>query len=60
MQLNTFPMTVEAIHSTGLNIVRCKALGTRDVFLTDDMGDFVPVSNIGGTCVSLHEAAGSH
>lgn len=54
MHLNTFPMTVSPIHSTGLSVVRCAALGTRDVYLTDDFGDFMPVKSLAVVAVSLH------
>lgn|SRR5471030_378599 len=40
MTLNTFPCTVDAIHSTGLNVVPCAELGTCDMSLTDDFGTF--------------------
>ena len=42
LTLNTFPMTVEPLHLFGANIVRCPALGTRDVYITDDFGHFIP------------------
>lgn len=38
MPLNTFPCTVSPIHSTGVIVVSCPALGTRDAFITDDFG----------------------
>jgi uncharacterized protein (DUF433 family) len=38
MTLNTFPCTVECVHTTGVTIVSCSALGTRDAFITDDFG----------------------
>ncbi|MPQ56270.1 hypothetical protein [Duganella sp. FT27W] len=41
MQLNTFPCVVEALHTTGVNIVRCAALGTTDVYVTDDFGHLI-------------------
>lgn len=58
--LNTFPCTVDAIHTTGLNIVACKALGTRDVYLTDDFGRLLPVSCFSTIAVSLHGAEQVH
>lgn len=41
MTLSTFPMTVQVLHTTGANIVRCPALGTQQVFITDCFGRFV-------------------
>jgi hypothetical protein len=41
MRLKTYPMFVEALHTTGVNLVRCPALGTTDVYITDDFGGFV-------------------
>ncbi len=60
MTLNTFPCTVDAIHSTGLNIVTCRALGTRDVFLTDDHGHLLPVACFGTLAASLHGSEQVH
>jgi hypothetical protein len=60
MRLNTFPCTVAAIHSTGLNVVTCKELGTRDVYLTDDFGHLLPVRCLSTVAASLHGAEQAH
>ncbi|MDR9847048.1 hypothetical protein [Herbaspirillum huttiense] len=52
MPLATFPMTVEPIHSTGLMIVKCAALGWRDLFVTDDHGNALPVNHNGAALYS--------
>ena len=39
--LRAFAMTVEPLHLLGANIVRCPALGTALVFITDDFGNFI-------------------
>lgn len=52
--LNTFACTVGAIHSTGLNVLRCEALGTRDVYVTDDFGSFLPISCLRAVAASMH------
>lgn len=59
MRLNTFPMTIEAVHSTGLNIVCCAALGTTDVYITDDFGGFVH-RNMGHLDSALHSMGSEH
>jgi hypothetical protein len=58
--LKIFPCTVDAIHTTGLNVVTCKALGTRDVYLTDDFGHLLPVACLPTIAVSLHGAEQVH
>lgn len=60
MQLNTFPCTVKAIHSTGLSIVTCDALGTRDVYMTDDFGHLLPVECLAAVAASLHGSEQVH
>ena len=53
MSLNTFPCTVEAIHTTGVSIVHCQAIGYRNVFLTDDFGNLLEVVSASLTAFSL-------
>jgi hypothetical protein len=60
MTLNTFACTVQPIHSTGLSIVRCPDLGWRDVYLTDDHGNLLPVACMGAVAASLHGSEQVH
>lgn len=46
MNLQTFPMTAQALHSTGVNLVRCHAIGYVGLYLTDDFGNFIELSDV--------------
>lgn len=52
MHLNTFPCTVNAIHSTGLIVVDCPAIGYRNLFLTDDHGNLLAADHAGAALYS--------
>lgn len=38
MQINTFPCNVQPIHTTGVTVVSCQAIGYRDAYVIDDYG----------------------
>ena len=40
-----FPHTYEPMHAFGLTMVRCPALGHRNLMLVDDFGNLVPLDN---------------